>query len=91
VPVWKDDEGCVAHLSKSFTGSLEHPKVSEEGRRFLAGLLSQLTDEQLHDMFAVARYTRREPNVSIDDWVRMFKAKREEIANRRCSVLAGSL
>ena len=29
-PMWKDDRGCVAQLSKSFTGSLEHPKISEE-------------------------------------------------------------
>jgi hypothetical protein len=84
-PIWKDDEACVAHLSKSFTGSLEHPKVGEEGRKFLAGLLAQLTDEQLRDMFEVARFTRREPNVPLDDWVRVFKAKREEIANRRCA------
>ena len=24
-PIWKDKDACVAHLSKSFTGSLEHP------------------------------------------------------------------
>jgi hypothetical protein len=84
-PLWKDDEACVAHLSKSFTGSLEHPKISEDGRKFLSGLLAQLSDRQLHDMFAVARFTRRDPMRSIDDWVRAFKQKRDEIASRRCT------
>ena len=43
-PIWKDDRACVAQLSKSFTGSLEHPKISEGGRKFLSELLAQLTD-----------------------------------------------
>jgi hypothetical protein len=85
VPVWKDDKGCVAYLPKSYTGSLEHPKISEGGRQFLSDLLMQLSDKQLHDMFEVARFTKRDPNVSIDDWVRVFKQKRDEIATRRCS------
>lgn len=84
-PMWKDEKKCVAQLSKSFTGSLEHPKVSESGRQFLAQLLSQLTDQQLRDLFEVARFTKRDPKVSIDDWVRVFKQKRDEIANARCS------
>ena len=85
VRVWKDDQGCVAYLPKSFTGSLEHPKISEGGRQFLADLLAQLTDQQLHDMFEVARFTMRDPNTSIDEWVRVFKQKRDEITNRRCA------
>jgi len=91
-PIWKGDDGCLAHLSKSFTGSLEHPKIGEDGRKFLSGLLAQLTDRQLRDLFEVARFTRRDPRVSIDDWVRVFKQKRDEIANRRCSesLVAGS-
>src|SRR5688500_15782251 len=84
-PVWKDAKGCVAHLSKSYSGSLEHPKVGEGGRKFLADLLGQLTDQQLRDLFEVARFTRRDPSVTVDDWVRVFKQKRDEIANARCS------
>jgi hypothetical protein len=84
-PVWKDAKGCVAQLSKSFSGSLEHPKVSESGRQFLAELLSQLTDQQLRSLFQVARFTKRDPSVSVDDWVRAFKQKRDEIANARCT------
>ena len=84
-PVWKDEEACVAQLSKSFTGSLEHPKISEDGRKFLSGLLSQLTDRQLQDLFEVARFTTREPNVPIDAWVGAFREKRDAIANASCA------
>ena len=83
--IWKDDTGCVARLSKSFSGSLENPKISEGGRRLLAELLAQLTEAQLRDLFEVARFTKRDPNTSVDDWVRVFKQKRDEIANRSCS------
>ena len=78
----KTTKGCVAQLSKSFTGSLEHPKISESGRKFLAGLLAQLTDQQLRDL---VRGRRVSPSairsVTVDDWVRVFKQKRDEIAN----------
>ena len=84
-PIWKDAKGCVAHLSKSFTGSLEHPKIGEDGRKFLSGLLSQLTEQQVRDLFEVARFTKRDTNVSIDDWVRAFNQKRDEIASARCT------
>jgi hypothetical protein len=85
IPLWKDDKGCVAHLSKSFSGNLEHPKIGEDGRKFLSGLLAQLSDSQLRDLFEVARFEKRQPGVSVDDWVRVFKQKRDEIANRRCT------
>jgi hypothetical protein len=85
VPVWKEDDTCVAHLAKSFSGSLAHPTISEDGRRFLSGLLAQLSDRQLRDLFEVARFVRREPGVPTDDWVRVFRQKRDEIAGRRCT------
>jgi hypothetical protein len=84
-PMWKDAETCVAQLSKSFTGSLEHPKISEDGRKFLSGLLAQVSDQQLRDFFEVARFTTREPNTPIEEWVRVFKQKRDEIAAARCA------
>ncbi len=64
-PVWKNPTGCVGNLPKSFTGTLKDPLISEEGRQFLAGLLSQLSDRQLHDLFAVARVDLR-PRSPID-------------------------
>ena len=92
-PVWRDEPGCVGNLDKSFTGTLARPVIGEEGRRFLAGLLQQLSDAQIRDLFEVARVTLRvrEPGhalsgfPSIDEWVRAFKQKREEIVAKRCS------
>jgi hypothetical protein len=79
-------------MSKSFGGTLADPKISEAGRQFLADLLVQLTDEQLRDLFEVARVDRRsrkpgstEPAATLDEWVTAFKSKREEIVTTRCT------
>jgi hypothetical protein len=92
-PVWKDPSQCVARLKGSFTGSLSDPKISEAGRAFLAGLLVQLTDTQLHDLFESARVEDRSsdpgkdaPAPSVDQWVTAFKARRAEIVDRRCPI-----
>jgi hypothetical protein len=85
MPIWKDKTGCVANMPKSMTGSLENPKISEDGRAFLADLLSRLSETQIHDLFEVARVTRRQPNTTVDDWVNTFKQKRDEIAARSCT------
>jgi hypothetical protein len=90
-PVWKDKTHCVANLKKSRTGTLDNPVISEQGRQFLAALLVQLTDAQLHDLFAVARVTRRSASPdgppiapSIDAWVTVFKVKRAQIVDHAC-------
>jgi hypothetical protein len=87
MPIWKaSTSGCVGNLPRSWrNGTLDHPHIGEAGRAFLAGLLSQLTDVQLHDIFEVSRFTRRDPRATVDDWVNAFKQKRAEIVNRRCS------
>ncbi len=85
-PMWVDATGCRANLGKSLTGSLEHPVISDEGRRFLLGLLRQLTDNQLRDLFTAARFPRRAgaPTADVDAWVAAFKVKVKEIADRTC-------
>jgi hypothetical protein len=90
--IWKDVGVCVANLSQSQTGTLADPKISEAGRQFLADLLVQLTDRQLHDLFDVARVDHRsrrpdskDPPASVDEWVAAFKQKRDEIVNKRCA------
>jgi hypothetical protein len=86
MPVWKESApGCVGNLAKSFTGTLDHPRIGEAGRKFLADLLIQLSDAQLYDIFDVARFTRRDPSATVDDWVRAFKQKRTDIVQRSCS------
>jgi hypothetical protein len=83
VRVWKDPKGCVGKLSGSATGTLTDPTISEAGRKFLADLLLQLSDAQLHDMFEVARFGQR-GDASIDQWVAAFKHKRDEIVGVTC-------
>jgi hypothetical protein len=91
-PVWKADTGCVGNLPKSLTGTLSDPVIGEEGRRFLAGLLDRLTDDQVHDLFEAARVglrLRSPGNASsgfatVQEWVDAFKEKRSQILDRRC-------
>ena len=93
-PVWKTATGpCVGNLPKSFTGTLDEPVISEQGRQFLAGLLQQLSDAQIRDLFEAARVTLRvrEPGnplsgfATSEEWVAAFTQKRAEIVNRRCA------
>ena len=91
--VWKDPGQCVGNQRKSMTGTLEYPRIGEAGRKFLADLLVQLSDAQIHDMFAASRIDRTdqkvhaaggERRVTVEDWVQLFKKKRDEVANQRC-------
>ena len=94
VSVWKDPKQCVGDLPRSLTGTLEDPKISEAGRRFLAERINRLTDRQLRDLFTVSNVVKREEKidgadgkkrpVTVDDWVRVFKKKRAEIVSARC-------
>ena len=91
-PIWKDAAQCVGNLSKSLTGNLSNPPISEEGRKFLADLLLKLTDAQLTDLFTVANFAqgpeRMRATGSAGDtvalWVKVFKQKREEIVQAHC-------
>jgi hypothetical protein len=92
-PVWKSADGCVGNIRKSFSGTLDEPVISEAGRRFLAQLLTQLSDSQLADLFESARVDLRlttpgnasTNRATVDEWVRVFKEKRDEIVTRRCA------
>ena len=90
--VWATATGsCVGNLPPSQTGTLNNPMITEEGRKFLAELLMQLTDAQLRDLFEVSRFPRRSaaaaasPDTSsVSQWVDAFKRKRADIVNRVC-------
>lgn len=93
LPVWKDREKCVGNLPGSWSGTLKDPVISEDGRTFLADLLTQLSDDQLRDMFDAARVTLR-PRApesgrsdfpTVEEWVNAFKQKRAEIVDHRCA------
>lgn len=81
--MWREGTPCVGDLSRSLTGSLEHPRISEAGRAFLASRLLLLGDRQIRDLFRAAMAERRDG--TIDDWVRVFKRKRDEIVKARCA------
>jgi hypothetical protein len=97
-PIWKGDTGCQGNLPRSLTGSLEDPMIGEEGRRLLAGLLAQLSDRQLRDLFQAGRVELRlrSPGdassgfATVAEWVEAFKEKRAQIAARRCAGTAPS-
>ena len=78
-PIWKYQVGCVANLRKSFSGTLRDPVIGEEGRRFLAQLLSRLEQRQLHDLFRAA-------GMEPQSWTDVFNAKRQAVMDRQCSV-----
>lgn len=89
--VWKDPARCIGNLKLSFSGTLNNPAISEEGRKFLGDLLTQLSDIQLHQLFEVSRFPQRWPaargasdSATIDRWVDAFKRKRSEVVNRTC-------
>lgn len=91
---------CQAILHKSFTAKdgLGDPMISEEGRRFDAGLMCQLSDQQIADMFKASRvaqmpeYHNKDGSFKtgvteasvVQQWVDAFKQKREQLASGRC-------
>ena len=91
-PIWRDSKHCVANLTQSQTGTLANPIISESGRKFLADLLGQLTDNQLQDLFEVARFSSRflpggTGAAPVSAWVDAFKHKRDEIAGNSCKAI----
>lgn len=81
-PVWDDRANCVTSMTTMpYEGATFTPvRITEAGRRHLAGLLGQLSDQQVHDLFAGARFDqatgllKNEPS-PIPAWVAVFKAK----------------
>ena len=91
-PVWKEGEGgCVAKLQMIFhNGSgLSDPRISEAGRVFLAERLRDLLKHEamLHDIFDAAHideYNDHGTHYTAADWVRVFRARANQIINHRC-------
>lgn len=90
VPVFTNERPrCYANISRSISGTLDHPEISEGGRRFLANLLFQLSDKQIADIFEVSRMplrmtARSLTSGTVEEWAQAFKTKRLEIASRTC-------
>ena len=86
-PIWTDRGRCTTDMSTlPYDGSTFAPvTIGEAGRRHLASLLGQLSDAQLADLFAAARFDRPTgllPSAggAIDEWVRVFRQKADAIS-----------
>ena len=81
-PVWADRATCTLSMDALpyGGGTFGSARVFEPGRRFLVGMLEQLTDAQLTALFADARFdqphgmftTRTHP---VSEWVRVFRKR----------------
>jgi len=81
-PLWADRASCTTSMDAlPYHGATFTPvKISEAGRKHLGGLVSQLSDRQIEDLFRSARFdqptgmlTRHATPVA--EWVRVFKGK----------------
>jgi hypothetical protein len=84
--VWNDARACrvsMEHLPFG-GGTFPEQQISDEGRRFLLGLLRQLSARQLHELFVGSRVTAHDgvslEGRSADAWVRAFQDKVQQIA-----------
>jgi hypothetical protein len=83
--IWKDGATCAVSMEQMPWGGGTFPewRISEAGRRMLLGLLDQLTDAQLRDLFTASRVITHDQFSSesrrADSWVRVFKDRIEQI------------
>jgi hypothetical protein len=88
--VFKDQVSCIGNLRQDIGNGrdgLTFPKISEEGRLFLAHLLSQFIADRSRvvAMFTVAHIEMTDHTHTADDWADVFIAKaREIIDHNRC-------
>ncbi|MGE0448765.1 MAG: hypothetical protein AB7Q29_04200 [Vicinamibacterales bacterium] len=76
-PIWRDRASCTATMrSLPYGGSTFHDtRITESGRRRAAQLLGSLSDDQIRQLFAGARFT------NVDGWVRAFIERRRVITD----------
>jgi len=87
-PIWADRAKCITSMaSLPYEGATFKPvAITEAGRRHLAALLGQLSDQQIHDLFAGARFEHAtgllKNNASpVPAWVAAFKARVSAISD----------
>lgn len=86
-PIWADPRTCMVSMKSLPWNGATFPdrKISEEGRLLLLGLLEQLSDQQLRDLFEGSGITTLDQlsgeGRNADNWVRAFGDKVEQIRN----------
>ncbi len=87
-PIWADRASCTTTMEKMpYQGATFKPvKVTEDGRRHLATLLEQLSDEQITALFTGARFDQSKglrgfTASPVAEWVRVFKQKVRQISD----------
>jgi hypothetical protein len=87
-PMWADRASCTISMDAlPYHGATFTPvKITEAGRTHLGGLLSQLSDQQIEDLFTSARFDHPtgmfgKHSAPIAEWVRVFKAKVNQITD----------
>ena len=86
--VWSDRASCKTSMDAlPYHGATFNPvTITEAGRRHLAGLLSQLTQQQIEGLFRGARFDQSKGLIKgsaspVADWVRVFQAKVRQITD----------
>jgi hypothetical protein len=85
--IFEDRARCVISMRQlPYDGAtFAAVQIGEAGRRHLAGLLSQLTERQIADLFSAARFDRKRTMFTdvhpIDEWIRVFRAKVRAISD----------
>jgi len=86
--LWSDAATCELNMKDMpYEGAtFASVRITEEGRRFLADKLQQLSEAQIHALFTAARFpeyhSRRDAGADVANWVRAFQQKVREIADR---------
>lgn len=86
-PIWADARTCTVSMkSLPFNGAtFPDRKISEEGRTLLLGLLEQLSDQQLRDLFEGSGVTTFDQlsgrGRNANNWVSAFRDKVAQIRN----------
>ena len=87
VTMWQDRASCTVSMRDlPYDGAtFGEARISEAGRQFLVKLLGQLSDQQLADLFTSARFDQKRGLFAtvwpVPEWVRVFKAKRQALAD----------
>ena len=87
-PIWSDRASCTTTMDGlPYKGATFKPvRITERGRKHLASLLQQLSDQQISALFAGARFDQAKGMVGfsaspVSEWTRVFKKKVQQIAD----------